>query len=80
MISLTRLNQTKVVVNADTIVLVEATPDTLLTLANGVRLHVRETVPEVLELAVAFQRLVRSGVPLVGDGTVAERLASPVGG
>ena len=79
MISLTRLNQQSIVVNADTIVLVEATPDTLLTLSNGVRLHVRESVPQVLERAVAYQRLVQSGVPVVGEGTVAERLSSPVG-
>jgi flagellar protein FlbD len=69
MISLTRLNQQPVVVNADQIVLVESTPDTLLTLSNGVRLHVRERVAEVVELVVGYHRRVHTGGPLVGEGT-----------
>jgi flagellar protein FlbD len=63
MIPLNRLNKQPVVVNADQIMLIEATPDTLLVLSNGDRLHVRETVQEVIELAVRYQRRIRSGVP-----------------
>jgi flagellar protein FlbD len=62
MIPLTRLNKNSVVVNADQIMLVEATPDTLLVLSNGDRLHVRETVKEVIELALNYQRRVHAGV------------------
>ena len=68
MISLTRLNQQPLVVNADMIVLVESTPDTLLVLNNGDRLHVRETVTEVVERAVRYQQRVRTGVPIVSSG------------
>jgi flagellar protein FlbD len=62
MIPLTRLNKNSVVVNADQIMLVEATPDTLLVLSNGDRLHVRETVKEVIELALNYQRRVHAGI------------------
>jgi flagellar protein FlbD len=62
MIPLTRLNKNSVVVNADQIMLVEATPDTLLVLSNGDRLHVRETVKEVIELALSYQRRVHAGI------------------
>jgi flagellar protein FlbD len=62
MISLTRLNKQPVVVNADQIMLIEATPDTLLVLSNGDRVHVRETVQEVIDLALEYQRKVHAGV------------------
>ena len=65
MIRLTRFNQQPVVLNADLILSVESTPDTLVTLANGDRVHVRESVDDVIDRAVAYQRRVREGVPTV---------------
>lgn len=58
MISVTRLDGREVVVNTDRIVFVEATPDTLLTLAGGERLMVREGVEEVVRRVVEFRRRV----------------------
>jgi flagellar protein FlbD len=49
MILLTRLNGATVAINAEMIVFAEATPDTLITLANGDRINVRESVQEVRE-------------------------------
>jgi flagellar protein FlbD len=56
MIRLTRLNQQPLVLNADLIVSVESTPDTLVTLMNGDRIHVREAVEEVVDRAVDYHR------------------------
>jgi len=56
MIRLTRMNHQPVVINAHVIVYVEATPDTLLTLSNGDRVHVRESVDEVVERVREYQR------------------------
>jgi flagellar protein FlbD len=61
MILVTRLNGEKLVVNANLIELVEMTPDTLLVLATGSRFMVRESVEEIIERVVAFQR--RVGYP-----------------
>jgi flagellar protein FlbD len=61
MIRLTRLNAKPLVVNAELIALVEANPDTLITLVNGDHLHVRETVDEVVDLAVAYRRKIHAG-------------------
>ena len=61
MIRLTRFNHQAVVVNADNILTVEATPDTLLTLVNGDHVHVRESVDEVLDRAVVYHRRVHAG-------------------
>lgn len=61
MIRLTRLNHQAIVVNADNIQLVEATPDTMLTLVNGDRVHVRETVDEVVDRSVDYHQRVQAG-------------------
>ena len=60
MISLTRLNKKRFVVNAELIKMIEETPDTMITLVNGDHFMVLETVQEVVERAVDFAREVRA--------------------
>jgi flagellar protein FlbD len=64
MIRLTRLNSKPFVINADLINFVEETPDTLIVMANGDRLHVRESVDEVVERTLAYRRQIYA-VPVV---------------
>lgn len=59
MIFLTRLNDAAVVVNAELIKMIEATPDTLITLVNGDHFMVREPVEEVVEKAIDYARQIR---------------------
>ncbi|UCC28939.1 MAG: flagellar FlbD family protein [Phycisphaerales bacterium] len=59
MITVTRLDERVVVLNADLIKMIESTPDTILTLINGDTLVVRETVDEVVRRAIDYQRQVR---------------------
>ncbi len=66
MILLTRLNDRTVVVNAELIKLIEATPDTLITLTNGDHLMVKEGVQDVVDKAIEYGRLIR-GFRLVAD-------------
>ncbi|BDG35148.1 flagellar FlbD family protein [Parageobacillus sp. VR-IP] len=56
MITLTRLNGKKFVLNALYIEQVEAFPDTTVTLTNGKRFVVRESVQEVVDLVSDFYR------------------------
>ena len=60
MIALTRLDKRVVVLNAELIKMIEATPDTIITLINGDILVVRESVDEVVRRAIDFARQVRS--------------------
>jgi flagellar protein FlbD len=60
MIALTRLDKRVVVLNAELIKMIEATPDTIITLINGDTLVVRESVDEVVRRAIDFARQVRS--------------------
>jgi flagellar protein FlbD len=57
-ISVTRLNGTEVVVNADLIETVEATPDTVITLVDGKTYVVRDTTDEVVERIRRFRAAV----------------------
>jgi flagellar protein FlbD len=63
MITVTRLNGTRFVVNAELIRTVEANPDTTITLTNGDHLIVRETMRQVVELAVEYGRALRKLLP-----------------
>jgi len=56
MISLTRLNKVRVVINSDLIKFIEDTPDTVVTLVSGEKLVVAETVEEVVEKILRFRR------------------------
>jgi flagellar protein FlbD len=49
MIELTRLNGKAMMLNSDLIKIAESSPDTMLTLINGEKLIVRETLAEVAE-------------------------------
>jgi flagellar protein FlbD len=61
MIHLTRLNHEAVLVNSDLIVLVEANPDTVISLSTGERLRVLESLVEVASKVVDFKRLILRG-------------------
>jgi len=54
MITVTRLNGTRVTVNALLIETVEETPDTIITLTTGKKFVVTEKTPEVIGLTQAY--------------------------
>jgi flagellar protein FlbD len=60
MISLTRLNGTKYYLNADLIVSVEGTPDTVITLNNGAKFIVRNRPEDVVQMIIQYQRQVHN--------------------
>lgn len=59
MITITRLNKRVLVLNADLIKMIESTPDTIITLINGDSVIVLESVDEIVERAIDYQRRVR---------------------
>jgi len=61
MIQLTRLDGKELVVNADQILTVEATPDTVILFTTGLHLMVRESSAEVVERVIAFRRRILAG-------------------
>jgi len=55
-IKVNRLNGEEVVVNADLIQLVEKRPDTVITLTNGYKIIVKESVDEIIDKVVDYKR------------------------
>ena len=56
MIELTRLNDTKVILNADLIETVEEVPDTVIALTTGKKLFVKESKYEIRDLVVRYKQ------------------------
>ncbi|MCM1178742.1 MAG: flagellar FlbD family protein [Clostridium sp.] len=56
MIELTKLNEMKFTVNADLIEFVEETPDTVVSLATGKKIIVKESRQEVANLVISYKR------------------------
>ncbi len=59
MIAVTKLNGHSVVLNAEMIKYLESTPDTMITLVNGEKLLVKESLEDVVRRAVEYARSVR---------------------
>ena len=55
MIPVTRLNGQEVYINADLILFLESSPETILTLQNGKKITVKETIPQVVDRVVEFK-------------------------
>lgn len=56
MIKVTRLDHSELVVNAELIETIEATPDTVITLTGGKKLVVSEDVEEVVRRVMEYRR------------------------
>ncbi len=56
MIEVTKMNGSKITVNADLIETVEETPDTLITLTSGKKYILQETRKEVRMLVIDYKR------------------------
>ncbi len=61
MIKVTRLRATEaeLVVNAELIETIEATPDSVITLTTGHKIIVQESTDEIIRLVVAYKRSIR---------------------
>lgn len=56
MIEVTRLNDTKLIINADMIEKVEESPDTVITLTSGNKIIVKESRQEIKNLVILYKK------------------------
>jgi len=56
MIEVTRMNGTRLIVNAELIEAVEETPDTVLTLTSGKKIIVQEDSRQIRDAVIQFKR------------------------
>ena len=69
MIKVTRLNDTVMVINADLIEFLEATPDTIVCLTTGKKVVVKESIEEIIDRVTIFKR--RTGIRVEHPDTIA---------
>lgn len=65
MIKVTKLNGKEFVLNCENIETVEKTPDTVISLENGNKYVVTETVDEVIEKVVEYKKKIHNSVFVV---------------
>lgn len=63
MIEVTRLDDSKILVNAEMIQSLQATPDTVITLTTNGKMIVKEPVDEISRRILRYQRSMRAGLP-----------------
>ena len=56
MIEVTRLNDTKLLINSDQIKFVEETPDTVISFLSGKKIIVKESRQEIQNLVILYRR------------------------
>jgi flagellar protein FlbD len=56
MIRLQRLNREEFILNADYIEMLEATPDTVITLLSGKKLMVKNPIEDIVNQVIAYRR------------------------
>lgn len=67
MVEVTRLNGSRFVLNGDMIEQIEAKPDTILSLSNGRKLIVRESVTEMIHKLLDYQRTLNAEPAIIGS-------------
>jgi len=67
MIKLTRTSGKEFVLNADLIVEVQETPDTVITLTNGKKLLVKDTADGIINKVVNYRQRIMSGISRTGE-------------
>jgi flagellar protein FlbD len=76
-VQLTRLGGPVFALNPDLIERAEATPDTVVTLVNGSRYVIRESLEELAELISAYRAAVVAQAQIVADRAVAASRNAP---
>lgn len=64
MISVTRFNDSTLIINADLIQTVEETPDTVITLTTGAKFIVKEKSKEIVDKVVEYKRRIFVNSPV----------------
>jgi len=62
MIKVKRLNDKEFIVNSELILYIEETPDTVITLTNGQKIIVSDSVDEVIEKVISYKAQIHAFV------------------
>ena len=60
MVEVTRFNKETIIINADLIEMIEATPDTVITMTTGKKFVVKETKEEMVDKIIKYRQRILS--------------------
>ncbi len=60
MIKVTKLNREEIVINAELIETVQATPDTVITLTTNTKILVKDNVDDIVDKVIAYRQKIMS--------------------
>lgn len=72
MIEVTRINDSKLVINVDLIEFVESIPDTIISLTTGKKIIVKETTSEIIDRVAEFKSKI--GIRINNPNTVSNSM------
>lgn len=67
MIKLTRTSGEEFVLNADLIIEVQETPDTVITLNNGKKLLVKDSADDIINKVIKYRQRITNGISRTGE-------------
>lgn len=67
MIKLTRTSGKEFILNADLIVEVQETPDTVITLNNGKKLLVKDSADDIISKVITYRQRIMNGISRTGE-------------
>ena len=62
MVEVTRFNKETIIINADLIEMIEAAPDTVITMTTGKKLVVSESKEEIVDKVIKYKQRILSGI------------------
>ncbi|PTX16518.1 flagellar protein FlbD [Halanaerobium congolense] len=67
MIKLTRTSGQNFILNAELILEVQETPDTVITLSNGKKLLVKDSAADIVEKVISYRQKIMAGITRTGE-------------
>ncbi|MFP4020057.1 MAG: flagellar FlbD family protein [Halanaerobium sp.] len=67
MIKLTRTSGEKFILNADLIIEIQETPDTVITLTNDRKLLVKDSADDIINKVVKYRQRIMNGISRTGE-------------
>lgn len=68
MVALRRINGKEFVLNADLIESIEVTPDTMVTLTNGKKILVQNSLEDIVRKAIKYKQLIHQSLNVIHSG------------
>ncbi len=65
MIALKKLNKEEIVINADLVEMIEAIPETMISLTTGRKFTVRDSIEDVIKKIIRYKQLTHQTIGLV---------------